>query len=239
MKTVGDQLIELYRNCDYLRREVDWCRGWIGALFCLWLLLAFIAVLGLVKAAHAERPPLDIPNRVYSHPQSYIKLVDEKDGWDKCGLSKQCLAELAANIGKDTRTIVYFKAPVVFYILGCWGNEVCYGGGPITKLPYVKCGITGADPETEFAQCQANAAKYGAQDFWDEFDFSINYTCQYMRKKAHNRIARVKNPSECYQRLATQSRRECIKDYFNPRYTCGYHAGETKNQWSAWVVEQF
>jgi hypothetical protein len=209
----------------------------IMACFVMAGVLVAICILS-ARTARAERPGIDISNRQYHHPRQSV-VVEEKDGWKLCGLNKQCLAEIAADVGKDTRTLVLFKAPTTFYIEGCYGNEVCYGGGPVTRWPVVKCGASGLDPDSEFAACQQESSESGDKFMWDEFDFSINYTCQYLRRKAHNRIGRVKNPSECYKRLASQSRRECIQDLFNPRYVCGYHAGETKNQWSAFVVEKF
>lgn len=204
----------------------------ISIIVIIALAIASVTLIMLIfhiKSAHAELPPLDIPNKIYSHPTALV-VVDKADGWSKCKLNKQCLAELAADIGKDTRTLVFFESPRSFYVDGCIGNEVCYAGGPIDYINRAVNATYG------WNESEGDVSRESVED---DFNFSINYSCQYLRKKAHRRIGRVKNPDECYARLATQSRRECIRDLFSPRYSCGYHAGETKNQWSAFVTDEF
>jgi hypothetical protein len=217
-------LQEVYNS---LLVEIRDIKFWLKAFY--WTILAAGIVATIAKEAHAERPPLDISNRQYHHPRQSV-VVEERDGWKLCGLDKQCLAEIAADIGGDTRTLVFFKAPRSFYINACIGNELCYAGGPLTYLPRAINATYGWD------ESEGDVSRESVED---DFNFAANYDCQYLRRKAHNRIGRVAHPDECYKQLASQSRRECIRDLFSPRYSCGYHKGETKNQWSAFVVEKF
>jgi len=226
--TAHSRIAALERVCDYLTNEVDSYRDRTFLTILLAATAFVIAILAFVRSAHAERPAINISDRTYSHPAS-VKIVSEADGWQKCGLDKNCLGELAANIGKDTRTLVFFESPRSFYVDSCIGNELCYAGGP---AEYINRAVNATYGWNE------SEGDVSRESVEDDFNFSINYQCQYLRRKAHRRIGRVANPSECYKRLASQSRRECIRDLFSPRYSCGYHKGETKNQWSAFVVER-